>query len=96
MYSIILSTGRTYGRFVVVVPEEEGAFVETEQELMVRSSLSRSIPAALMMRERGWRQQTYVDVKKANHSDGCVATGTKIYLSSFFNLQHTSQINMCC
>jgi len=52
VYSIILSTGRTYGRFVVVVPEEEGAFVETEQELMVRSSLSRSIPAALMMRER--------------------------------------------
>ena len=45
------------------------------------------------MREDG---NKHVDVKKANHSDGCVATGTKIYLSSFFNLQHTSQINMCC
>ena len=53
VYSIILSTGRTYGRFVVVVPEEEGAFVETEQELMVRSSLSRSIYQQLMMREDG-------------------------------------------
>ena len=51
VYSFILSSGRTYGRFVVVVPDEETSFVETEQEQMVRSSLDLY---QLMM--RGWQQ----------------------------------------
>ena len=39
VYSLILSSGRKFGRFVVVVPDEVEASVETEQEQMVRSSL---------------------------------------------------------
>lgn len=52
VYAIILSCGRYYGRFVVVVDDETRKMAETEQEQIVRTSLD-----LYQLLKRGWQDK---------------------------------------